>query len=131
MDLYIKYNEVYKVLICCEQQCTISPATIQEHFTKKHSDVLLKICQEILEYALTLELCHPNAVIHSLEKIPAVNGLKIHDGFVCNFEGCMDIHGTKNSIRRHCSMRHKWEGNIDGRWKKCKIQTFFLGIYHR
>jgi hypothetical protein len=126
MDAYVIYNEMYKVLICCQHHYAISPDFINGHFRKFHNSVPLEIRQRITEYASKLDLLEPKKVTVPTQMTP-IKGLTIHDGFKCIYNSCMELKGTVQSMRKHCHT-HGWVISDGIQWSEQKLQTFFTSI---
>ena len=41
-------------------------------------------------------------------EVAAIEGLKVHEGFMCTFGGCNHLRATLTSIEKHCQREHEW-----------------------
>jgi hypothetical protein len=123
MDAYVIYNELYQVLICCQHHYAISPDSIVRHFRMLHKSIPLEMRQRIIKYASELDLLEPKKVSVPTQMTP-IKGLAIYDGFKCTYNGCTELRGTVESMRKHCHT-HGWVISDGIKWSEQKLQTFF------
>jgi hypothetical protein len=123
MDVYVIHNEIYQVLICRQHHYAISPEFITRHFRQFHKSVPLETRDKITEYASKLNLLEPKKVSIPTEMIP-IEGLTIHNGYKCTYNGCTELKGTLESMRKHC-YTHGWVISDGIQWREQKLQTFF------
>src|SRR5437773_4509569 len=92
MDQYVNYNTCYHILICRQCGCAIPPDWIIFHFRRVHKTIPLVTRQEIINYALSLELWQPSQVHEQWQNMNTkspVDGLTICPGFQCQYNDCM------------------------------------------
>jgi len=53
--------------------------------------------QAIVEYSRRLTLASPEDVVTEYEPVEAIKGLKIVDGFQCQYDECSELRGTEGS----------------------------------
>lgn len=94
------------MFICKEHQCGISLKWLRRHFQEEHKHLSLESRQEIFNYASSRTMVEPEALCHPVEIIPAIIGLKIIQGYRCEYEGCIVIYGTIESVKQHCKIGH-------------------------
>ena len=49
MDQYLKYNEDFHIVICCQHKFAISPDWVERHFRQFHNTILLATHQEVCQ----------------------------------------------------------------------------------
>jgi hypothetical protein len=128
MEQHVIYNPEYRVLICREHACGITPRGVELHFRVKHNSLPLETRQAILKYSRTLLLCEPENIKVLEVPIDHINGLEIVDGYHCNATNCTTLFGTFKSIQRHCCDHDCGEFmDVEKRYRHVKLQTFFKG----
>jgi Orsellinic acid/F9775 biosynthesis cluster protein D len=127
MNAYVTYNAEYKVLICRQHQYAIPPDYITRHLRDSHQAIPLATRQAIVEYSKTLELVGVEDLATPQEPVEPVHGVKITNGFQCEFDECSALRGTDTSMKQHCWEAHKWVAAMGIKWQVQPIQTIFAG----
>jgi hypothetical protein len=131
MNGYVIYNEQHKVLICKHHQCAILSEGLTRHFREDHPDLSLETRQEIFNYASNLSITKPDSLDHPNEKVMPLMGLKVIQGFCCEYEHCEVVCGTVESVKKHCKLNHAWKGQDGRKWTQVLAQTIYQGNNRR
>jgi hypothetical protein len=131
MTDYLLYNTQYQVLICKEHQCGIQNKWITRHFREEHPGLSLQTRQEIFNYSSQFSVVDSEALTYSEGSVPAIIGLKVADGFRCDYDQCKVILGTEHSIKWHCNRVHAWKGMDQVKWTGIHVQTIYSGNNRR
>src|SRR5436190_19086905 len=117
MNEYIRYNIVYHILICRQCGFAIPQDGIMRHFRQFHKTIPLVICQDIINYGLSLDLWHPSQVHEQWQNMNVkspVDSLTIHPGFKCQHNDCLKY--TRTEVSNHYS-----------KWKRLVVSKFLCG----
>jgi len=127
MNVYVTYNDEYKVLICRQHKYAIPPDGILRHFRDYHKAIPLATRQAIADYSKTLQLATLGEVATPTQQVQPVQGLAIVNGFQCEHDGCSDLRSTVSSMKQHCWEVHRWTATTHVMWKNQAFQTIFDG----
>ena len=108
MNSYVVYNDEYKVVICKIHECAISSKSIISHFRDEHN-IPLEKRQEIVDYVSTKVIIEADQLNCSINAITPIPYLKIVNGHQCQYDDCLLILGTIESIKKHCKHAHAWK----------------------
>jgi Orsellinic acid/F9775 biosynthesis cluster protein D len=126
LSQYFIYNVEYKILICREHQCGVTPNYVERHLRNEHRNIPLTTRQDILSSIHSLTLCIPEDIIGFTSVMSPVHGLEVVDGYKCQALECAFLAGTVESIKHHCR-KHDRSLFEDGNshYGHVKLQTFF------
>jgi len=128
MEEYLIHKDDYGVVICRQHHYAIPPNWISRHFQENHQAIPLQRRKEIEECVALLNLLPPSQIQLPSDTIP-INGLSVHNGLKCLYEGCNELKGTTESMRKHCQRAHKWIKSVGVMWTEQTVQTFFVGSH--
>jgi hypothetical protein len=113
------------VLLVMTHSCNIrstNQRSFGRHFLAEH-DLSGSIRQAIQAYASQYTITEASELVYWTERVQPIPYLKIIDGFECVYDGCGEVLGTLESMKRHCRMVHEWKGSRDGeRWVETQAQ---------
>lgn len=107
-EQYILYLQLFETIICRECQYGITKDGIRLHFSRHHQMIPLKQRRELENYVLNFHVTDIKNVVTPIKEVNAVQGLKIHEGFMCTWKDCGHLRGTVPSIILHCVEEHGW-----------------------
>jgi len=73
-----------------------------------HKNIELRVRRQFSEYVKNLEIGETIDVETPTQEIVPVEGLKVHNGFICTVEGCRCLRTTLTSMKQHCQAKHCW-----------------------
>jgi hypothetical protein len=105
---HLLYLQQFQTIICRQCQYGITKDGVRLHFERHHQAIALKRRRELENYAKEFDVCEAKDVNSPSKEIKAIEGLKIHEGFVCRFNGCNHSCVKLKSIQKHCQIKHDW-----------------------
>ena len=115
-NVYVVYNNQYKVLICKHHEYAVTAKSIVCHFREKH-DLTKEAWQEIINYASQYTIIDAKNLSHPMTTIAPIPYLKIIEGYSCEYHGDT-ICGTFDSVKQHCKQDHEWKVKEGMHWRK-------------
>ena len=108
-ERYLSYIAEYHVLICLSCRHCISKTGLRLHFQRRHRDLPLRVRRELEDHVENLDVWRKTEVSHPSQTIPAIEGLKVQEGFICSYdERCNHLTSTDRSMMEHCRSVHSW-----------------------
>jgi hypothetical protein len=122
----ILYVPLYSVVVCSTCKYAIQPQAIARHLKETHH-INRSYRRPFMQYISKLSLNDTETVIESkIHEFP-VSLLPVHDGFVCESEGCGHLCMSVKRMRTHWLDVHGRSGQTLLDWQSAKLQTFFRG----
>jgi hypothetical protein len=122
----ILYLPLYNVVVCSTCKYAIQPQAIARHLKETHH-INRSYRRPFMQYVAKLSLNNAETVIDSkIHEFP-VPLLPVHDGFVCESEGCGHLCMSVKRMRTHLLDVHGRSGQTLLDWQPAKLQTFFRG----
>lgn len=129
-----RYDTEYRILICtsCGIALQSSPKAWYRHLNSVHR-VLGSECKTLLQRFGTYDICETNELIIPTQRIVAIEGLRVIDGFRCRVclpsrQNCMTI--CEKKIKEHVSKVHQLkplQAKQARQYTRCFLQTFHIG----
>ena len=126
MSGYLFFNCEHNVLICKTHQYAISPKFLARHLLQEH-DLEATIRQEIVSYASQFTVTEATQLTYSPSKVVLIPYLNIIMGYQCQYQNCIKVLGTLQSVQKHCRLNHEWKAKDGNRWIETRAQTFYQG----
>ena len=122
----ILHLPLYNVVVCATCKYAIQPQAIARHLKETHH-INRSYRRPFMQYVSKLSLNDAETVIESkIHEFP-VPLLPVHDGFVCESEGCGHLCMSVKRMRTHWLDVHGRSGQALLDWQPAKLQTFFRG----
>jgi len=105
---HIFYLEEFHVIVCRTCKYGLTKGGVKKHFRRRHKELELYIRRELEDHAKVLDVWEVEKIKAPTEEVTALEGLEIHEGFICTSAGCGQVAGTSRSIEEHCRDDHGW-----------------------
>ena len=95
---YLLYLQQFQTIICRECEYGITKKGVRLHFLRHHQEIALKERQELDDYVKNFDAREVKDVKSPSKEVIAIEGLKIHEGFIYTFEECNHLRFILKSI---------------------------------
>ena len=107
-EQYILYLQSLQTIVCQLCHFGIAKGGIRLHFERHHKSIPINERRALEEYIKQFNVCEIKSVERPSREITAIEGLKIHEGFICMWENCSHLRTTPTSMKQHCFEVHGW-----------------------
>ena len=107
-EQHLLYLPQFQSIVCRVCNYALRKDSIRRHFERYHKDIPLKQRRELEDYVKDFDIREIKEIQNPWTEVPEVIGLKVHEGFMCMFEGCHHLRTTLMSIQKHCQREHGW-----------------------
>jgi len=107
-ESHLLYLAQFQTMVCRACEHGLTKHGLRLHFERHHGEISLKERRELENYVKDFHIAETEDVQSPLTKVGIINGLKIHQGFICTSEGCGHLRTTLKSIKEHCRGEHGW-----------------------
>jgi Orsellinic acid/F9775 biosynthesis cluster protein D len=107
-EQYVFYLEQFQSIVCRECQYGITKGGLRRHFERRHNSIPVKQRRDLETYIKQFDLREVKETQDPLNEVNPIEGLKIHEGYMCTVQGCHHLRTTLMSIQKHCQSKHGW-----------------------